>query len=356
MKPTEQPTLSDGVVWLTPFTEQDGVAIGDFNLDDEHRRWFDQPPVDPDPAGRRRHGEMVARRWLAQWSTGEALAFAVRTAPNTEAIGMTELQPRPGRAANISYSIVPTERRRGYGARAVRLLAHAASDTFGFERVELRCDVDNVASARTAERAGFVLQRIESGSGTFDHVAEWIDQPRDERVYLMERTRDDGLRSRSVTDAAASTDRTLEVATVAFYVSITLAAELAAASSSVSEAVVVGGMWGTAIGLALAHWYASTLTRALARGSIHRADAKEGLREVGVAMAIVASLTVPFVLFTASTALIVSRWAVIMGTASIAYVIARRDGATRRNAALQGLVVVAIGVTVIQLKSFLSHS
>jgi hypothetical protein len=159
-----------------------------------------------------------------------------------------------------------------------------------------------------------------------------------------------------VTDAAAPTDRTLEVATVAFYVSITLAAELAAASSSVSEAVVVGGMWGTAIGLALAHWYASTLTRALARGSIHRADAKEGLREVGVAMAIVASLTVPFVLFTASTALIVSRWAVIMGTASIAYVIARRDGATRRNAALQGLVVVAIGVTVIQLKSLLSHS
>jgi RimJ/RimL family protein N-acetyltransferase len=194
MKPTEQPTLSDGVVWLTPFTEQDGVAIGDFNLDDEHRRWFDQPPVDPDPAGRRRHGEMVARRWLAQWSTGEALAFAVRTAPNTEAIGMTELQPRPGRAANISYSIVPTERRRGYGARAVRLLAHAASDTFGFERVELRCDVDNVASARTAERAGFALQRIDRGSGTFEHVAEWIDAPRDERVYLMERTRD-GLRS-----------------------------------------------------------------------------------------------------------------------------------------------------------------
>jgi hypothetical protein len=159
-----------------------------------------------------------------------------------------------------------------------------------------------------------------------------------------------------VTDTAARPDRTLEVATVAFYVSITLAAELAAASSSTSEAVVVGGMWGTAIGLALAHWYASTLTRALAHRSIHQADAKEGLREVGAALAIVAALTIPFVLFTTSTALVVARWAVILGTAAIASVIARRDGASRTNALVQGLVVVVVGVAVIQVKSVLSHS
>src|SRR4051794_37953763 len=91
----DQPALTDGVVWLTPFTKDDGVAIGDFNLDEAIRRWFDQPPVDPDPAARRLHGEEVAERWRASWTTGEALAFAVRLAPDGESIGMAELQPSP---------------------------------------------------------------------------------------------------------------------------------------------------------------------------------------------------------------------------------------------------------------------
>ena len=56
---TGQPTLSDGIVWLTPFTLADGGAIGDFNLDEDHRRWFDQPPVIPTP----RHAATTARRW-----------------------------------------------------------------------------------------------------------------------------------------------------------------------------------------------------------------------------------------------------------------------------------------------------
>lgn len=179
---TAQPTLSDGVVWLTPFTAADAEAIGDFNLDDEHRRWFDQPPVDHDPAARRRHGEEVADRWRRAWATGEELSFAVRLAPDGVAIGMAELQPADG-GAQISYAIVATHRRRGYAARAVRLLSDAGLDVLGFSRIELRCDVDNTASARTAERAGFVFDRTDEGTGSFDHVEAWRDAPRDQRVY-----------------------------------------------------------------------------------------------------------------------------------------------------------------------------
>lgn len=180
----DQPALTDGVVWLTPFTKDDGVAIGDFNLDEAIRRWFDQPPVDPDPAARRLHGEEVAERWSASWTTGEALAFALRLAPDGESIGMAELQPQPDGVAAISYAIVPAHRRRGYAARAVVLLADAGLDRLGFTRVELRCDVDNVASARTAERAGFTFERIDPGAGVFEEVQAWRDTPRDERVYV----------------------------------------------------------------------------------------------------------------------------------------------------------------------------
>jgi RimJ/RimL family protein N-acetyltransferase len=180
----DQPTLSDGVVWLTPWTVAGAAAIGDFNLDEDHRRWFDQPPVDADPDARRRHGEEVARRWGRGWTSGEELAFAVRRAPDGEAIGMAELRPARGGAADISYAIVPAWRRHGYAARAVRMLADAGLAQLGFDRIELRCDVDNVASARTAERAGFTFERIDPDAGVFEHVPEWADgAPRGERVH-----------------------------------------------------------------------------------------------------------------------------------------------------------------------------
>jgi len=181
---SQQPTLTDGVVWLTPFNVADGAAIGDFNLDEEHRLWFDQPPVDPDPGARRRHGEEVAERWRREWTTGTELSFAVRLRLDGVAIGMAELQPRDGEDAEISYAIVPSERRLGYAARAVRLLSDARIDRFGFATIQLRCDVDNVASARTAERAGFTFERIDPGAGVFEHVAAWRGTPRDERVYV----------------------------------------------------------------------------------------------------------------------------------------------------------------------------
>jgi len=180
---TEQPTLTDGVVWLTPFTHADGAAIGDFNLDEEHRRWFDQPPVEPDSAARLRHGEEVAERWRRAWTTGEELAFAVRLSVGGDAIGMAELRPEREGVGDISYAVVPSHRRRGYASRAVRLLADAGLDQLGFARIELRCDVDNVASARTAERAGFLFERIDPGAGVFEEIEAWRDTPRDERVY-----------------------------------------------------------------------------------------------------------------------------------------------------------------------------
>jgi len=183
----EQPTLSDGVVWLSPFTRTDGAAIGDFNLDDDHRRWFDQPPVSRDPDARRRHGEDVAERWRRAWDTGAELSFAVRLAPDGAAIGMAELRPSEGGAADISYAIVPTKRGHGYAARAVRLLSDAGLDVLGFVRIELRCDVDNVASAKTAERAGFTFERLDPGAGVFEHVEGWRGTPRDERVYSRRR-------------------------------------------------------------------------------------------------------------------------------------------------------------------------
>jgi RimJ/RimL family protein N-acetyltransferase len=117
------------------------------------------------------------------------MSFAARLGPSSEAIGMAELQPRPAGAANISYAIRPAWRRQGYGARAVRLLSTAGLKRFGFQRIELRCDVDNAASARTAERAGFIFEGIAPGTAVYEEVPEWRESPRDERVCAVRHDR-----------------------------------------------------------------------------------------------------------------------------------------------------------------------
>jgi hypothetical protein len=39
----------------------DDARLGDFNLDADHVRWFDQPPADEDRGRRREHGHEVIR-------------------------------------------------------------------------------------------------------------------------------------------------------------------------------------------------------------------------------------------------------------------------------------------------------
>jgi RimJ/RimL family protein N-acetyltransferase/SAM-dependent methyltransferase len=180
MKP--QPTLTDGTIWLTPWRADDDVAIGDFNLDDEHRRWFDQPVPDPDPAARRTHGAEVVERWQREWADETSQSFALRDDPYGPAVGMAELQPRPQAAANISYAVVPPYRRRGYATRAVRLLSMAGLTRLGYERIELRCDSENVASRGVAEGSSFTLEGTER-SGMFENISEWLGTTRDELVY-----------------------------------------------------------------------------------------------------------------------------------------------------------------------------
>jgi hypothetical protein len=150
-------------------------------------------------------------------------------------------------------------------------------------------------------------------------------------------------------------NRAREVVTVAFYVSVTLAAELAAASSDDPKTILVGALWGTAVGLALAHWYAQTITAAIARGGFHKSDAAEGLREIGAAVGVAFILSLPFLVFATPTALILSRWGVVIGTSVIALALARSAGAGWTRALVEAAIVFVIGVGVIETKAALSH-
>lgn len=58
---------------------------------------------------------------------------------------------------NIGYSVLPSERRKGYATEMLRLMLPRCRAK-GLERVLVTCDKDNIASARTILACGGVLE------------------------------------------------------------------------------------------------------------------------------------------------------------------------------------------------------
>ena len=105
----------------------------------------------PDP-----YTEAVAHRYVSELgeegrSAGTGIGSAVETATG-RVVGSAAL--RFGGPADVGYWIATDARGHAYAAEAVRLLADWAF-AHGLDRVELCCDVRNLASARTALSAGF---------------------------------------------------------------------------------------------------------------------------------------------------------------------------------------------------------
>jgi predicted acetyltransferase len=79
---------------------------------------------------------------------------------------------------HIGYSVRPAARRRGHASAALRL-ALGESAALGIVKVLLTCDDDNVASARTIESNGGVLQEVVEGTpwGYGPVRRYWISTP-----------------------------------------------------------------------------------------------------------------------------------------------------------------------------------
>lgn len=72
---------------------------------------------------------------------------------------------------HIGYSVRPSRRREGHASRALGLALDRARAR-GIDRVLVTCDTDNVASARTIESQGGVLEDVRDGKRRY-----WIGLP-----------------------------------------------------------------------------------------------------------------------------------------------------------------------------------
>jgi len=156
-------TPSASALFLRPWNDDDVESLVEAYRDPTLRHWT------------RLSVESVehAAEWLELqrrgWETGERLSFAVYEDHSGDGEGrlagnvvMKRTGPSP-ESAEVGYWTAAHARGRGVAPRALEALTSWAFGVFmveGLERLDLLHQVDNLASCRVAEKAGYGLHRV----------------------------------------------------------------------------------------------------------------------------------------------------------------------------------------------------
>ncbi len=100
------------------------------------------------------------QRNLGRWSEGTGFSFAIAEVVTSRAVGSAGLwlaELGQGRAT-AGYSVAPRHRGHGYAADALSALTVFGWTLPALHRVELYIEPGNMASIRTADRAGYVYE------------------------------------------------------------------------------------------------------------------------------------------------------------------------------------------------------
>jgi RimJ/RimL family protein N-acetyltransferase len=147
--PLDLPVLSDGVVQLRAFSDQDASALAAIWRDPAIRARNEVP----EPS------EEAAREWVARSAAraaaGEAWEWAIVDAGTNALAGRRALKAiswTQRRAVAASW-VAPRARGRHFAARSLRLAA-AHAFAHGLVRIHAECDTDNEVAFRSLVAAG----------------------------------------------------------------------------------------------------------------------------------------------------------------------------------------------------------
>ncbi len=157
--PLVVPVLAGDGLRLRPWCEDDATAYLRGVGHPSAARWSPHEPPRTVDDGRRRL-EQARRRAL----DGQSLSWAVEESGTV--VGAMTLRSinRIDMWATASYWVLPEARGRGVAPRALRLASTHAFEVLGLHRVQLQHAVENAASCRVAEKAGFALEGTQRGS------------------------------------------------------------------------------------------------------------------------------------------------------------------------------------------------
>ncbi|MCP5028383.1 MAG: GNAT family N-acetyltransferase [Actinomycetia bacterium] len=161
MIPLPDPPLSDDFIGLRPWRPTDAGALVAAWADIEIGRWTSIPP-------------RTDRAYAQKWIRGEAerrelsLAIDLVVVPLADPsqvwgeVGLWDMGPKTGsgsriRQAEVGWWVGAEHRGHGVATRALLLFSAWALDALALGRLVARTQLDNPASTRVAEHAGFHL-------------------------------------------------------------------------------------------------------------------------------------------------------------------------------------------------------
>jgi len=153
-------SLVEGEVTLQPWSDDDADALVRRINDPEVALYLDLVPQPYAPAD--------AREWFALsaegWRTGTSATFAIHVdgiEGPVGGIGVRFLSELDDGGAEVGYWVGAEARGRGIATTATRTVARWAFEAVtALARLQLRADVQNVASNRVAEKAGFTREGV----------------------------------------------------------------------------------------------------------------------------------------------------------------------------------------------------
>jgi len=146
-----------------------------------------------------------------------------------------------------------------------------------------------------------------------------------------------------------------EAFTMALYVSICLLAALTAVSHPDEEVGAFLIVWGTTLGLAIAHWFAFRVSaRLIGAGTIRRHDADISAAQFGGAVAVALLATIPMLLLPNAVEFNVVRLTLAGFIGVVGFAVARVGGASWLRSSIYGLSILIGATAVAALKNFLA--
>ncbi len=151
------PPLSDGMILLRPWTEQDLSAV-EYASSDPYIVATTSVPFPYTLAA----GQEWLERQRQRVTEGAGLPFCIADNQTNEPLGFIGLWLRnhaEGRV-HFGYWVIPQTRGRGVTCAALRLLSTWAFENLEVVRLELWMELWNIASQRVAEKAGFMREGV----------------------------------------------------------------------------------------------------------------------------------------------------------------------------------------------------
>jgi len=148
-----------------------------------------------------------------------------------------------------------------------------------------------------------------------------------------------------------------EALTMALYVAICLLAVLATVTEDADHGHVraFALVWGTTIGLALAHWFAFTLAaRLVAAAGVERDDVELAAAQLAGAAAVAVMVSVPVAVAPVTSEFDIARLVLAALIAGAGVALGRLGGSGWARSVLVGVVVLVVAATIAVVKNTLA--